>query len=95
MPEDTQVEEQETELPELREILGIVRRRRWLFLGPLVAGWLLVWGVSWFLPTVYRSGTLILVDQPQVPEQYVVSNVNDEQHHPADPQPHPLAAHHR
>jgi len=78
MPEDTQVEEQETELPELREILGIVRRRRWLFLGPLFAGWLLVWGVSWFLPTVYRSGTLILVDQPQVPEQYVVSNVNDD-----------------
>jgi polysaccharide chain length determinant protein (PEP-CTERM system associated) len=79
MPEEIQVvEEQQTELPELREILGIVRRRRWLFLGPLFLGWALVWGVSWFLPTVYRSGTLILVDQPAVPEQYVVSNVNDD-----------------
>jgi succinoglycan biosynthesis transport protein ExoP len=78
MPEDIQVEEQQTELPELREILGVIRRRRWLFLGPLFAGWLLVWGVSWFLPTIYRSGTRILVDQPQVPQQYVVSNVDDD-----------------
>jgi polysaccharide biosynthesis transport protein len=78
MPEDIQIEEGQTELPELKEILGILRRRRWLFLGPLFLGWLLVWGISWFLPTVYRSQTLILVDQPQVPEQYVISNVNDD-----------------
>jgi polysaccharide biosynthesis transport protein len=78
MSEDLQIEEQKTELPEFREILGIMRRRRWLFLGPLFLGWLLVWGVSWFLPTVYRSQTLILVEQPAVPDAYVVSNVNDD-----------------
>jgi polysaccharide chain length determinant protein (PEP-CTERM system associated) len=78
LAEDFQNEERSIELPEFREILNTVRRRRWLFLVPLFLGWLLVWGVSWFLPTVYRSGTLILVDQPAVPEQYVVSNVNDD-----------------
>jgi polysaccharide chain length determinant protein (PEP-CTERM system associated) len=75
MPED--FEEKPPEMIDLGEILGIVRRRRWLFLGPFLLGWLLVWGVSWFLPTVYRSGTLILVEEPAVPEQYVPSNVND------------------
>ncbi|HXY51040.1 MAG TPA: XrtA system polysaccharide chain length determinant [Terriglobales bacterium] len=75
MPED--FEEKPPEMKDLGEILGIVRRRRWLFLGPFLLGWLLVWGVSWFLPTVYRSGTLILVEEPAVPEQYVPSNVND------------------
>jgi polysaccharide chain length determinant protein (PEP-CTERM system associated) len=78
MTEDIQIEDQQSELPDLREILGIVRRRRWLFLGPLFLGWLMVWGTSWFLPTVFRSGTLIQVEQPAVPEQYVVSNVNDD-----------------
>jgi polysaccharide chain length determinant protein (PEP-CTERM system associated) len=76
MPEE--IEEQSTEIPDLQEILGIVRRRRWLFLVPFFMGWLLVWTSSWFLPTVYRSGTLILVEQPAVPEHYVVSNVGDD-----------------
>ena len=34
-----------------------------------------MWGVSWLLPSVYRSGTLILVEQPTVPSQYVVPNI--------------------
>jgi polysaccharide biosynthesis transport protein len=59
----------------LEESLIIVRRRRWYFLVPLFFGWLIVWGVSWFLPSVYRSGTLILVEQPSVPAQYVVPNI--------------------
>jgi polysaccharide biosynthesis transport protein len=78
MPEDIQFEEKKAQLLELQEILGIMRRRRWLFLGPFFLGWLLVWGTSWVMPTVYRSGTLILVEQPQVPQQYVVSNMNDD-----------------
>jgi polysaccharide biosynthesis transport protein len=68
-------------LPDLTEIKGIVRRRRWQFLIPFFCGWALVWGASWLIPSTYRSGTLILVEQPSVPEKYVVSNVdNDIQH---------------
>ena len=73
MEEDLQ---DKTELPSLNEIKGIVRRCRWYFLLPFFAGWLLVWGVSWILPSVYRSGTLILVEQPAVPEKFVVSNID-------------------
>ena len=55
----------------------IVRRRRLLFMIPLFAGWLAVWGASWVLPPRYKSGTLILVEQPTMPKDYVVPNVSE------------------
>jgi succinoglycan biosynthesis transport protein ExoP len=60
------------------EIKGIIRRRRWQFILPFFCGWALVWGVSWLIPSTYRSGTLILVEQPSVPEKYVVSNIDSD-----------------
>src|SRR5450631_573959 len=66
------------------EIKGIVRRRRWQFLVPFFCGWLLVWGASWLLPSTYQSGTLILVEQPSVPEKYVVSNIDSDIQHQLD-----------
>lgn len=63
---------------ELSEIPGMIRRHRWHFLMAFFVGWLLVWGISWILPSVYRSGTLILVEQPAVPEKYVVSNIDSD-----------------
>lgn len=62
----------------LQHYLGIVRRRHLHFLIPLLAGWLLVWGASWVLPARYKSGTLILVEQPTMPKDYVTPNVNDD-----------------
>jgi succinoglycan biosynthesis transport protein ExoP len=55
--------------------LRLLRRRRWYLILPFFFGWIAVWGASWFLPSVYRSGTAILVEQPTVSQQYVVSNV--------------------
>jgi polysaccharide biosynthesis transport protein len=74
---DDEVQET-TELIELSEIKGIVRRHRWHFLVPFFLGWLLVWGISWVLPSTYRSGTLILVEQPAVPEKLVASNIDND-----------------
>jgi polysaccharide chain length determinant protein (PEP-CTERM system associated) len=68
-------------VPDLAEIKGIVRRRRWQFLVPFFCGWALVWGASWLIPSTYRSGTLILVEQPSVPEKYVVSNIDTDIQH--------------
>ena len=70
--------QESTQLPDFAEIKGIVRRRRWQFLIPFFCGWLLVWGASWLIPSSYRSGTLILVEQPSVPEKYVVSNIDSD-----------------
>src|SRR5580700_8289484 len=63
---------------DLSHYLGIVRRRHMQFLMPLLLGWLAVWGASWFLPSRYRSTTLILVEQPTMPKDYVTPNVNDD-----------------
>ena len=68
---------QETqETIELSEIKGMIRRQRWLFLKLFLLGWVVVWGISWGMPSIYRSGTLILVEQPAVPEKLVASNID-------------------
>lgn len=63
---------------DLQRYLGIVRRRHLHFLLPMFVGWLLVWGASWVLPARYKSGTLILVEQPSMPKDYVTPNVSDD-----------------
>ena len=63
---------------DLQRILGIVSRRHLHFLIAMFLGWLAVWGASWILPPRYESSTLILVDQPTMPKEYVVPNVNDD-----------------
>jgi polysaccharide chain length determinant protein (PEP-CTERM system associated) len=55
--------------------LDIARRRHMHFLVPLLLGWLLVWGISWVLSPRYKSTTLILVEEPSMPKNYVVANV--------------------
>jgi polysaccharide chain length determinant protein (PEP-CTERM system associated) len=63
---------------DLQRYLGIIRRRHLHFLLPMFLGWLLVWGASWVLPARYKSGTLILVEQPTMPKDYVTPNVSDD-----------------
>jgi polysaccharide chain length determinant protein (PEP-CTERM system associated) len=75
---EEELQDKPFEIPELHQVVSLIRRRRWHFLLPLFAGWLLVWGISWFLPSVYRSGTLILVEQPAVPEKLVASNIDND-----------------
>ena len=73
MAED--LEERPSEGPDWQLYLGLIRRHTWHFLVPFFFGWAVVWAASWFMPSVYRSGTLILIEQPTVPEQFVVPNV--------------------
>jgi polysaccharide biosynthesis transport protein len=71
-------EEQQSQGLDLERYLSIARRRHLQFLIPLFIGWLAVWGLSWVLPARYKSGTLILVEQPTMPKDYVTPNVNDD-----------------
>ncbi len=68
---------------ELDQILGnvesywaIARRRRWWILLPVLLTWASVWGVSWLLPSTYQSEALILLEQQNVPNQFVAPNVS-------------------
>ena len=72
------LEEKSSEGFDLQRYLGIVRRRHLHFLAPLFLGWAIVWGASWVLPPRYLSTTLILVEQPTMPKDYVTPNVNDD-----------------
>ena len=63
-------------LSSLEGYWAIVRRRRWWILIPVFLVWAAVWGVSWLLPSTYQSETLILLEQPSVPNQYVTPNVS-------------------
>src|ERR1700683_1557983 len=72
------LEEQSPESIDIQHYLGIVRRRHFHFLIPLFLGWAVVWGASWVLPQRYLSSTLILVEQPTMPKDYVTPNVNDD-----------------
>ena len=65
----------ETKSPNLEAYWVILRRRRWWLLLPFFLGWAIVFVSSWFLPAVYRSETLVLVERQRVPEQYVIPNV--------------------
>ena len=75
MTED--LEDQNAERLDLARYLDLVRRRHLHFLIPLLAGWLVVWGASWVMKPLYKSSTLILVEQPTMPKDYVQPNVSD------------------
>ena len=71
------IEDQPAPEMNFEKYLGILRRRHVHFLLPLFFGFLTVWGASWLLPTKYKSSTLILVEEPTMPEKYVAPNVNE------------------
>ena len=62
---------------EIGRYLGVIRRRHMLFLIVLAVVWAAVWGSSWFLHARYKSSTLILVEEPTMPKNYVEPNVNE------------------
>ena len=76
MPES--YEETESQPFDLNRYLGILRRRHLQFLIPFFLGWLLVWCASWIIPPRYQSSTTILVEQPTMPQNYVVPNISDD-----------------
>lgn len=71
-------EGQGSEQPDIHRYLNVVRRRHMHFLIPLLLGWLAVWGAGWVLPPRYESSTLILVEQPSMPSDYVAPNVSED-----------------
>ena len=73
-----ELEEKPGEGINLQQYVDVIRRRHMYFLIPFFLGWLVVWSASWVLPSRYRSGTLILVEQPSMPKDYVTPNVTDD-----------------
>jgi len=71
-------EQQNSEQSDFEKYIDIVRRRHLHLLIPFFLTWLIVWGLSWVLPPLYKSSTQILVEQPKMPENYVAPNINED-----------------
>ena len=71
-------EESTNEPADFQRYVNIARRRQMEFVLPLFLGWLLVWGSSWVLKPHYKSSTLILVEEPTMPRDYVAPNVSND-----------------
>lgn len=69
--------EQHQEQPSrtLEEYWAIARRRRWWLVLPLFFIWALCFTASWFIAKKYRSDTVIIVEQQQISDRYLPSNV--------------------
>lgn len=67
-------EEEQKAMP-LQEYWRVVCARRWWILLTIFVSWAIASAASWAIPAVYRSETLILLEQQKVPEQYVATNV--------------------
>lgn len=67
-----------TEKPfDIHDYLAIGLRRKWYIVIPLIASILISFGVYKYLPKVYKSTTLILVQPQGIPENYIRPTVTD------------------
>lgn len=74
-------EEESGRVLTLDDYLVILRRRMWWIIIPAMLGPVIAYGVSLKLPSRYTSQTLVLVEQPKVPDSFVkpvVTEVLDE-----------------
>lgn len=55
----------------LQDLVEVIFRRKWWLILTLVTGTTIAVVISYLLPPVYRSSTLILVEPQKVPEAYV------------------------
>lgn len=61
----------------VKEHLDIAFRRKWIILSFIIVGVAAASTFAWFKKDLYRSTTVILVEQQTIPEKYVTSVVDD------------------
>ncbi|HEU5411279.1 MAG TPA: GNVR domain-containing protein [Candidatus Acidoferrales bacterium] len=68
-------EQQDRKARSIEEYWEIARRRRWLILATASLCWGVVWAIGWLIPPTYVSQAGIIVEQQQVPTEFVTPNV--------------------
>jgi polysaccharide chain length determinant protein (PEP-CTERM system associated) len=65
----------------LQDYVAILRRRWWIVTSLAVAGAVLGFGIALVIPKKYTSQTVVLVEQPRVPESVVKSVISEDLNH--------------
>lgn len=65
----------EEEVKTIRDYIHIVKRRKWAILVPLCAVFLLSFAITLVLPRIYRSTSTILIEEQDIPPEYVRTTV--------------------
>lgn len=65
----------EEEVKTVRDYLDIVKRRRWAIVLPVCAVFFLAFIVTLVLPRIYRSTSTILIEEQDIPPEYVKTTV--------------------
>lgn len=65
----------EEEVKTIRDYLDIVKRRRWAIVVPLCVIFFLAFVVALVLPRIYRSTSTILIEEQDIPAEYVKTTV--------------------
>jgi uncharacterized protein involved in exopolysaccharide biosynthesis len=63
---------------DLNDLVRILRKRRWYILVPALAIFTLIALVAYLLPAIYKSETLILIENQKIPVDFVQSTVTSE-----------------
>ncbi len=58
-----------------QDYLALAMRRKWHFLLPALAVFLLTSTIAFLLPSVYRSAAVVLIEEPDVPRELVFSTI--------------------
>lgn len=68
---EMQFRENQSGIEVLREYASIAWRRRWIMISTIVLTMVAAWAYCLLAPKLYRSETLILVEDQKIPESYV------------------------
>jgi len=65
----------EEEIKTIRDYLDILKRRRWAIVVPLCVVFFLAFVITLMLPRIYRSMSTILIEEQDIPSEYVKTTV--------------------
>ncbi len=63
---------------DIRDIWRIVRKRKWGIIIPAAVIFVLLSAIAYLLPAIYKSETLILIENQKIPMEYVQSTVTSQ-----------------
>ena len=66
---------QDSDVKTAADILRIVRRRKWSIVVPALAVFCLAGALALLLPRTYKSPTTILIEEQEIPREYVGTNI--------------------